>query len=146
MEKPGDERHADDPAAPGLDPVGADDAVAGVVGAFDQDVGRERLDQLERRVLVEQHDAVHRGEAGEHPGRAACSSATGRPAPLPRRRTDASVLTPDDQGVALAPGGLEQLDVAGVQQVEHAVGEDDAARWRGAPGDGAGRGREPWPR
>ena len=94
VEKPGDERHADHAAAPGLDPVGADDTVAGVVGAFHQDIGRERPDQLERRVLVEEHDAVHRARDRRAPGRAHPARPTGRAGPLPRRRTDASVLTP----------------------------------------------------
>ena len=110
----------------GLDPVGAHDAVARVVGAFDEDVRRERLDQRQRRVLVEQDHAIHGGEAGEHPGARL----------LARHRPRGALAEPPDRGVgveadhervALAPGGLEQLDVAGVQQVEHAVGEHDRA-------------------
>ena len=48
----------------------------------------------------------------------------------------------DHERVAFAPGGLEQLDVARVQQVEHAVGEHHRTRRGRAPGDRLGRAGE----
>ena len=113
-----------------------DDAVAGVVGALHEHVGRERLDQGERRVLVEQHHAVHRGERRRARGPAACSPATGRAGALAQPADRGIGVEPDDERVALAPGRLEQLDVARVQQVEDAVGEHDRTR----PGRGARHG------
>src|SRR6185295_10047962 len=38
--------------------------------------------------------------------------------------------------LTLTAGGLEQLDVAGVQQIEDAVGEDHRAALLAAPGNG----------
>ena len=52
------------------------------------------------------------------------SGLMGRPGPL-LARTDRSELTPDDERVAERAGGLEVADVPGVEQVVHAVGEDD---------------------
>src|SRR6185503_10312804 len=42
----------------------------------------------------------------------------------------------DDQRGPFPPGGFEQLHVAGVQQVENAVGKDYGARLPGSPGQG----------
>ena len=49
----------------------------------------------------------------------------GRVGPL-LARTDRSEFTADDEGVALRARGLQIAHVAGVEQVEHAVREDDA--------------------
>ena len=45
-------------------------------------------------------------------------------------------VDPDHERVTLAPGGLEQLDVARVEQVEDAVGEHDRTGLRRAPTHG----------
>src|SRR4029079_11836558 len=96
-------------------------------------------DQLQRRGLVEQDHAVHGLERGEHPGagglarhRAALSLAEGAGRAVGIYR--------DQEVIAQGPGGFEILDVTGMEQVEDAVGEDQASREALAPGDrGVGR-------
>src|SRR5690606_19616849 len=115
------------------DLVGTYDAVARVVGALDEHVRLERVDEGERRFVVEQHDAVYRGKPREYTG-------TGRlrhDRPLraltqpPHRRVGVHA---DDEAGSLAAGGFEQRNVAGVKQIENAVGEDDRAGLAAAPG------------
>src|SRR6185436_1306401 len=55
-----------DLAAVALDPFAADHALVAPVLALDEDVGRHRLDDLERRVLGEGGDRVDHLERGEH--------------------------------------------------------------------------------
>src|SRR6185295_10254651 len=131
----GDEGHAHDTAAPGLDPVGAHDAVARVIGPLDEHVGGECLDQLEGSILLEQHHAIDGREPREHPGPRRLA-ADRPPAALAQPPDGSIAVDPHDQDLALAPGGFEQLDVAGMQQVEHAVGEHDRTGLPGPPGHG----------
>ena len=80
-------------------------------------------------------------KAGEHPG-ARClrgDRAVGAFAEPAHRRV---AVDADDEGVAFPARGLEQLHVARVQEVEHAVGEDQAAGDRAAPGHGVGPGAD----
>ena len=77
------------------------------------------------RVLVEDHDRVDAGERGQHFGALV----------LPVDRAGRSLVAadgrvgvePDDQDVAERARGLQVADVAGMQQIEDAVGEDDPA-------------------
>ena len=58
-----------------------------------------------------------------------CSGLIGRAGPL-LRRTEASALRPTISDVAERARRLQVADVPGMQQVEHAVGEDDASARR----------------
>ena len=64
------------------------------------------------------------------------SVTSGRPSPL-RRRTEASELSANHQGVAQRAGGPEVAHVPDVQQVEAPVGEDDALAGRSPLGGAA---------
>ena len=98
-------------------------ASLGPVGALDEHVRLERADDLVRRVFVEDHHGVDRLEREQHLG------ALG----LRRDRTPRALVRAhgsirvdaDDERVAEAPGLLEIADMPGMQQIEHAVGEDD---------------------
>src|SRR5512134_697028 len=61
----GEERRPHDAASRGLHDVPAHDGLARPVGALDEDVGKEGLDERERRVVVVEHDAVHHFEGRE---------------------------------------------------------------------------------
>src|SRR3954471_12881420 len=109
--------------APGLDHVAADDRVWRPIGALDEDVGLKRGDDLEGRVFIEDHDAVDARKRAEEldafvlwRDRPACAlvhpNRTGR-------------APPHDQRIAELPCLLQVSDVAGMKQIEHAVGEDD---------------------
>ena len=80
-------------------------------------------DQLERRVLGERDDIIDAGQRGQD----LQPLGQGEDRPLvpfqpPHRSV---VVDADDQQAALAAGELQQLDMAGMEQVEDAVGEDD---------------------
>ena len=68
VECPGSNRNPHDPAASRLDDVAADDGVGGPVGPLDEHVRLQRCDQLMRRRLVENDDAIHAGERFENFG------------------------------------------------------------------------------
>ena len=96
------------------------------VGALDQHVGLKRRDDVVRRVLVEDDDARRRAASA---ARISARSASGVIGPIrtlvrPHRsiRVDA-----DDERVAEAARVLQVANVPGMQEVEDAVGEDDAS-------------------
>ena len=99
--------------------------------------GAQGLDELERRVLVEEHDAVHGGEGGEHPGAGILTRhrPVGALAEPAHRRV---AVDADHEGVALPARRLEQLDVTRMEKIEDAVGEDDGTGQGHTPGDGIG--------
>ena len=87
------------------------------------DVGLELRQKLGRGVLVEDNDRVHAGESRDD--LRAFRLGQDRPA-LPLAALDGAVgVDSDDEPVPLSPGRLEIPDVADVEQVESAVGEDD---------------------
>ena len=100
--------------------------------------GCSAVDDLVRRVFVEDHDGVDARERREHFG--ALGLAIDRPirALLERARRSIGV-DGDDQRIAQAPRLAQIAHVAGMQEIEHAVGEDDLL----AAGPAAGRPRRP---
>jgi hypothetical protein len=119
-----DERHAHDAPAPPFDIIGPDDVLPLIVGPFDEHVGPELADQGERRVVVEQHDTIRGGQRGDEsrPLLFRYHRSIGALAEPPDRRV---AVDSDDQGRALGAGGFQQRDVAGMEQIEYAVGEDE---------------------
>src|SRR6185436_10392487 len=113
----------EDPPAACLDDIASHDRVRGPVGALDEHIGLNRRDQVVRCLLVEDDDAVDTGESLEHL----------RPLGLRRDWTLRPLVganrpvgvEADNQRVAEGPGLLQVAEVADVQQIEHAVGEDD---------------------
>jgi len=108
-----------------------DDGVLGVVSPLHQDVGTQSLDQLERRILIKEHDAVHHLESG-HDIRA-LRFATNRPGGTLQPAHGVVAVDRDDQRVALAPRADEHVDVSRMQEVEDAVGEHHASSLGRAP-------------
>src|SRR6478736_6399917 len=110
-----------DLAAGSLDDLVADDLFAGVVAALDQHARRHLRDQADRRVLLEDRDEIDRLQRRQHFG----------PRPLVLNRAPLAfqsfhrgiAVETDDQAVAGAARGRQHLDVAGMQDVEAAIGE-----------------------
>ncbi len=102
-----------------------------IVTALHEDVGRQQLDEAQWRVFLERHHRVDHLQSPQHEG--AVSRGSNRTcwsleAPHGVIRVDAN-----DQRITLFARRQEQVDVAGVEQVEHPVGEDHWARLRTAP-------------
>ena len=126
----GHEIDQDHLAAVALDQLAADHLLAAVVAALHQHLRPHAADQLERRVLLEHHHEIDRFERRQHLG--ARVHVLHRPSlalePLHRR----VAVEPDHQPVAGGARLGQQLDVAGMQEIEAAVGEADAQALRGA--------------
>ena len=101
----------------------ADDGLDGVVAAFDEDVGLEGADEFERRVLFEEDDGIDGGEGGHDAGAFALGHDGARGA---FEAADGGVgVEAEHELRAEAAAVFEQRDVADVEEIEAAVGEDD---------------------
>ena len=108
-----------------LDQVAADDRLGGIVAALNQDIGANCLDQRHRRFIVEDHDKVDEGVQREHE----------RPLIFRDERTLGALQSGDggvgiqteDEAVSERAGVLEQTGMAGMEDVEATVCEDDLA-------------------
>src|SRR4051794_11961040 len=126
-----DERQDDRAAAP----LGEDGRLGqvgdGVVAALDPDVGSQLAQDLDGRVLLEEHDVIDAAQRGEHGG--AVLLALDGPAGTLQAADRGVGVQADDEAVAERPGGLQRVDVAGMQQVEAAAGRHDRAALRPRP-------------
>src|SRR5712692_11537356 len=91
-------RYPDDLSAAGLDGVAADDGILGPVGALDEHVGLKRRDDVVRRLLVEDHDAVDRRQRRQN--LRALRLGRDRPAGAFDRAHRSIGVQADDEGVA----------------------------------------------
>ena len=115
--------NGDDPAAVPFDDRLADDRVRLPVAALDEDVRPQAANERQRRIVVEHGDVVdglHRCEQGH--ATVLVHDRPGRAFQAPDRCV---AVDCDDQDVAARLGLRQRVDVADVQQVEAAVGEDD---------------------
>ena len=115
------ERNYDDPSAPALHFVGADDRAFIVIAALHYDVRLENLDELERRVLGENNDQIDTFHGGEH--ECALGSAPNRPARTFEPAHRIITVDADDQRIRGRPGCNEKIDMTGMEQIENSVGE-----------------------
>ena len=118
-------RLEDDRPAARFDGVTPHDLIRRPVGTLHEDVGLDSADDVGRGVVVEDRNGVDAGERREDLG----ALVLGVDRPLgalvaAHRRVG---IESNDQQVAVRPRGLQVADVAGMQQVEHAVREHDAA-------------------
>src|SRR5207249_1794151 len=135
----GHERHTHYPPAPPFDLVRPDDRGPRIVRSLHEHVGAEALDQRERRVLVEQYDAVDAGEGGEQAG-PFLPGHDGAIRPLPQASHRRVAVHTHDERPTLGARRFEQRHVPHVEQVEHAVREHDRTTLPLAPpGRVAGR-------
>ena len=117
-------------AAGSLDDLVADDLLEGIVAAFDQHARPDPLDQVDRRVLLEDHDEIDRLKRRQH-FRARLLILTGRPSPF-SRITEASLLRPTISRSQARALRRQHLDVTGMQDIETAIGETNAQALLGA--------------
>ena len=120
----GDNRNGDDAAADGFHFFPADDLVAGPVAAFDQYIWQEADDHFTRSQLIENHDSVHAFKSCKN--FTAFAFGQNRTARAFQLANAGVTVNADDQGIAERACFLEAGDVARMQKIEAAVGEDDA--------------------
>src|SRR4051794_6371146 len=125
------ERNDDHVASPAAHVGGADDRPLMIIAALHEHVGTQQANELEGGILLEQHDAVHHLESAKHISALDLSPHGTLGALEPAHRRVA--VQANDQLVASTARTEEHVDMAGMEQIEHAVGEHDAARALLAP-------------
>ena len=118
-----DEIDQRDAAARFGDLLGADHGVDRPVGALHQHIRLQAHDQVERRVAVEAGDRVDRCQCGDDRG--AVGKGVDRTfRPLEPARAGIAVER-DEEPVALRARRRQERDMAGMQDIEAAIGEAD---------------------
>jgi hypothetical protein len=117
------EWNEDQTPARSLDLVSPNNLMRPVIASFDQHVGEDGLDQVERRIFVKDSHRVDGFQSAQNLGTSVSGvQRTGRALEAP----DASVrVEADDQKIAQGGRFPEKSDVPGVQKIEAAVGKDD---------------------
>jgi hypothetical protein len=113
----------DDPASARFDHISTDNGIGRPISAFDEHIRLECGDDFVGRVLIEDYARVHDGESRKEFG--AFGLGCDRAARSLVRTNRSIRVDADDERVAFLPGGGEIADVSRVQEIEHAVGEDD---------------------
>src|SRR5260370_1086143 len=113
-----------DAAASRVHLFAADNVVTGPVATFNENVGKQSGDDALRRQVVENHHTVDALERRENFGALALRN---HRAALALELSDARVaVQADDQRIAEAARVLQAANVAGMQEVKTAIGEDHA--------------------
>ncbi len=123
--------HNHDPAPARTHDVSTHDAVWAVVAAFDDHIGLKRTDEFEGGVLGEHDDRVDTLERGKKKGTLGFGAHWAR-GPLEPADRRVAVHSNDEQ-VPSPSRRDEDVEMAGVQQIEYAVGENDRTRAAAAP-------------
>ena len=111
-------------ATGGFDLFAANDLIAGPVSALYDDIGQKFGDDFARGEVVENNDGVDAFEGGEDFG--ALAFWEHRTA-FAFEMTNAGVtVQADDKGIAQLAGLFQALNMAGMEEIEAAVGEDEA--------------------
>src|SRR6516165_11073197 len=120
----GEKINEDHLAAIGFDQLAAHDFIPSVVSAFHENLRTHVPDQLDRRILLEHDNQIDRLDRGEHLG--ARMLVLHRPVLALQPRDRCVAVQADHQPVAGRVGFGQELDMAGMQDIEAAVGEADA--------------------
>ena len=120
----GCERNDNDRSTPATHIARPNNGAFVVITALHENIRAERRDQLTRRILIEHHDDVDHLERGQYVTTlSGTSDGTFRTFESPNGRVS---IHADDERIAVATRAQEDVDVAGVKQIENAVGERDS--------------------
>jgi len=120
-----DDRHGLDASSRRLHFFAANNLVSGPIATFDENVGKQSGDDALRRQVVKNHNGIYALQRGENFRTLALRN---HRAAFAFELFDAGVaVQADDQCVAVDACLLQAANMAGVEQIEAAVGEDDAA-------------------
>ena len=116
-----------------FDDVATDDGIFGPVGAFHEHVGLQRGNDVVGRVLIEGDDRIDGRQRLEQLDALVLRRNGTASTFISRHRSIG--IDADDQCVTHRPCLLQIANVPRMQQIEHAVGEDDAATGGAKPSD-----------
>jgi len=117
------DRNTDHASSTCFDNVAADDGVSRPIGPFDEHVGLQSRNDLVRRLFVEDDSSIHDAKAGEKLRAFGLSVHRSAGALVSTNRSVR--IDSDDESIAFLARSGEIPDVAGVKQIEDAVGKDD---------------------
>jgi len=121
----GHDRNGDNAAAGGFHFLATNDLIAGPIATFYENIGEKHGNQFARRWGIENHHGVHTLQRGKDFRAFAFGDYR---AAFAFQLTHARVtVKPDDEPVAQFARLLQAANVAGMQQVEAAIGENNAA-------------------
>ena len=120
----GNDGNGNDAAAGSFNFFAADDLITGPIATFGENVREERGNHAARRGIVEDDDGIDALERGED-FRALALGQHGTARAFQLANAGITVES-DDEHVAHGPREFEAANVAGVKQVEAAIGENDA--------------------
>ena len=103
-----------------------DNRIDRIIDAFHNYIRLQRKNELERSVVAEKNNRVNRFKAGEHV-RAICF-VPNRPRGTLQSSHGVVTVYSDDERIAASARLSENIDVTGMNQIEHAVCEDNLAR------------------
>src|SRR5260370_39053558 len=117
--------NGDDAPAGGFHFFAAHNLVAGPVAAFHEDIREQARDHFARRQIIENNNSVHGFQSGENFGALALRD---NRTPFAFQLMHAGVaIQTHDQRVSQGARQFQAANMAGMKQVEAAVGEDHAA-------------------
>ena len=131
----GGERNDDTLAAPAANLGCPDNGVRRIVSALHDRVGAKVFHELERSILVEHRHRVDGLETREHIGTLGFGADRSIGALQPPNAGIA--VEADDEGIPTGARGTEDIEMAGMEQVEYTIGKDDASALPAAPLAGA---------
>jgi hypothetical protein len=117
----GCQRNYDDAPSPAFDFTGTDYRAFGVIAALYDDVRLQSLYELERRILRENDDEVDAFHGGEH--ERALRLVAYRPARALEPSHGLIAVDAHDQCIGSSSSSNQEVDVAGMEQIEYSVGE-----------------------
>lgn len=117
----GSEGHHHDAPSPALHICRANDRVFRIVAALDDHVGLEMPDEVQRRVIRENYDKIYALEGRQHVS--TLGVAAHRACGSFETAHGFIAVDADDERVRGLARGAEDIDMAGMKQVENAIGE-----------------------
>lgn len=118
------QRHDNDASAPAAHLRRADDGVFRIISALHDDVRLEVFDEIERRILGENYHQVDALQGGENERPIGVGAdRPGRTLESPHRFV---AIDSHDESIGGLPRSGENIDVAGMNDVEDTIGERDA--------------------
>lgn len=131
----GGERNDHDRAAPRFNHVAADNGIQGIIPTLHQHVRPHDADQFEGRVLGKHDDGVDGLEGGQN-----VRPLSGRPywAGWTLETADRVIIVDaHEKRNSKRTRGDQHVNVSGVQQVEHTIGEHESSANAGSPSRGS---------
>src|SRR5579883_1552668 len=111
------------PSPPGLNLTRTDNSIFGIVTAFHDDIGTQSFNQLQRRVLIEDHNRIDYTQGCEH---ISALTFTHNRTTLAFKTFDRTVaINGDNKTITFPARVLQQTNVTNMQEIKAAICKDN---------------------